>query len=299
VSYENLRVETDGPVATITLNRPEQLNALSTGLLDDLFAALRELNPGDDVRVIRLRGAGRAFCPGYDLSPASPHARQPRTSADRGSAMADLGESSIGRDREGLRQMVERWLWMWNYRKPVIAQIHGYCLSGGLDLIGACDIVIAAEGTLLGHPAARGMGIPVTLGMLPVKIGAAATKELLFTGDLIDADEAAELGLVRRVLPPDELDAYTLGLCQRVAMNPLDVLSVHKHVTNRWLEVMGLRLAALEGAEFDAIAHLAPSMKEFGRRVGEDGLRGALAWRDGPYGDGPLADHDAAVRRHR
>ena len=81
--------------------------------------------------------------------------------------MADLGESSIARDRESLRQMIERWLWMWNYRKPIIAQTHGYCLSGGLDLIGACDIVFAAEGTLFGHPAARGMGIPVTLGMLP------------------------------------------------------------------------------------------------------------------------------------
>ena len=213
--------------------------------------------------------------------------------------MADLGESSIARDRESLRQMIERWLWMWNYRKPIIAQTHGYCLSGGLDLIGACDVVFAAEGTLFGHPAARGMGIPVTLGMLPVKIGGAATKELLFTGDLIDAGEARELGLVRRVLPADELDAYTLDFCRRVAMNPLDALTVHKHVTNRWLEVMGLRLAALEGAEFDAIFHLTPAMKEFGRLTRDDGLRAALAWRDGPYATGPLADHDAAIRRHR
>ena len=298
-TYENLLVEADGPVATITLNRPEQLNAMSTGLLDDLFQALRDLNPGDDVRVIRLRGAGRAFCPGYDLSPGSSYSSLPRRSAGDGTAMADLGESSIARDRESLRQMIERWLWMWNYRKPIIAQTHGYCLSGGLDLIGACDIVFAAEGTLFGHPAARGMGIPVTLGMLPVKVGAAATKELLFTGDLIDATEARELGLVRRVLPPDELDTYTLDFCRRVAMNPLDGLSVHKHVTNRWLEVMGIRLAALEGAEFDSIFHLTPAMKEYGRRTRDDGLRAALAWRDGPYATGPLPEHDAAIRRHR
>jgi enoyl-CoA hydratase len=188
--YENVLVDVDGPVATITLNRPEQLNAMSNGLLDDLYAALRELNPGDDVRVIRLRGAGRAFCPGYDLSPSSSYRGAQGGSRERGTAMADMGESSIARDREGLRHMIERWLWMWNYRKPVVAQTHGYCLSGGLDLIGACDIVFAAEGTLFGHPAARGMGIPVTLGMMPIKIGAAATKELLFTGDLIDAAEA-------------------------------------------------------------------------------------------------------------
>jgi enoyl-CoA hydratase len=84
-----------------------------------------------------------------------------------------------------------------------------------------------------------------------------------------------------------------------VAMNPLDVLSVHKHVTNRCLEVTGIRVAALEGAEFDAIAHLTPAFKEFGRRTNEDGLRAALAWRDGPYSTGPLPEHDAAIRRHR
>ena len=195
--------------------------------------------------------------------------------------------------------MIDRWLWMWNYRKPIIAQTHGYCLSGGLDLIGACDIVFAAEGTLFGHPAARGMGIPVTLGMMPLKIGAAATKELLFTGDTIDAAEAARIGLIAHVVPADELDERVAAFCQRVALNPLDVLTVHKHVTNRWSEVMNVRLAAFEGAEYDSIAHMTPSMGEFSRRTHEDGLRAALAWRDGPYTSGPAAEHDAAVRRHR
>ena len=299
MTYENLLVDVDGPVATLTLNRPEQLNALSVGLLDDLHAALRELNPGDDVRVIRLRGAGRAFCPGYDLSPRSNYSSRPKDRAAKGGGIADFGESSIARDRESLREMIDRWLWVWNYRKPIIAQTHGYCLSGGLDLIGACDIVFAAEGTLFGHPAARGMGIPVTLGMMPMKIGAAATKELLFTGDTIDAVEAQQLGLVAHVVPAAELDERVLALCQRIAMNPLDILTVHKHVTNRWMEVMGLRLAAFEGAEFDAIAHLTPSMAEFGRRTNTEGLRAALAWRDEPYSMGPAAEHDAAIRRHR
>ncbi|MCU1503590.1 MAG: hypothetical protein JWM12_2944 [Ilumatobacteraceae bacterium] len=296
MTYENLLVDVDGPVATLTLNRPEQLNALSNGLLDDLYAALRELNRGDDVRVIRVRGAGRAFCPGYDLSPTTatyPDVARGTSRGPRGDAVADLGESSISRDRESLREMIDRWLWMWNYRKPIIAQTHGFCLSGGLDLIGACDIVFAAEGTRFGHPAARGMGIPVTLGMMPMKIGAAATKELLFTGDMIDAETAQQLGLVAHVVPADELDERTLAFCQRVAMNSLDILTVHKHVTNRWMELMGVRIAAFEGAEYDSIAHLAPSMREFNRRVNEDGLRAALGWRDEPYSTGPAADHDA------
>ena len=100
-------------------------------------------------------------------------------------------------------------------------------------------------------------------------------------------------------MPADELDERVAAFCQRVALNPLDMLTVHKHVTNRWSEVMSVRLAAFEGAEFDAIAHLTPSMAEFGRRTSEDGLRAALAWRDGPYSSGPAAEHDAAVRRHR
>jgi len=298
LTYDNVLVDVDGPVATITLNRPEQLNAMSRGMLADLYQSLRDLNAGDDVRCIRLRGNGRAFCPGYDLGPTTGvYAGGKRVKKD-GPNIADYGESAIALDRESLREMIDRWLWMWNYRKPIVAQVHGYCLSGGLDLIGACDIVWAAEGTLFGHPAARGMGIPVTVGVVPLRIGAAATKELLFTGDLMDAEEAKDLGLVRRVVPADELDERVAALCQRIAMNPLDILSVHKHVTNRTFEIMGWRLAAQEGAEFDAIAHLTPSMAEFGRRVANDGLRAALAWRDGPYTSGPAADHDAAIRRH-
>ena len=303
MEFENVLVDIDGPVATITLNRPEKLNALSNALRQDLHDALVALNPGDRVRVIRLKGAGRAFCPGYDLSPGRP-ARESYAPAGAeggrapgGDALADFGESGIAQDRENLREMIDSWLWMWNYRKPVIAQTHNYCLSGGLDLIGACDIVFAAEGTRFGHPAARGLGIPPTLGMLPMKIGAAATKELLFTGDLVDAQTAKELGIIQHVVPAAELDERVMALCQRIAMMPLDLLTVHKHVTNRWMELQGVRTGAYEGAEYDSIAHLSPAAREFSRRSREEGLRSALTWRDAPFADGPAADHDAANRR--
>jgi enoyl-CoA hydratase len=105
--------------------------------------------------------------------------------------------------------------------------------------------------------------------------------------------------LIGHVVAADELDDRVFAFCERVALTPLDALTVHKHVTNRWLEVMGLRLAALEGAEYDAIFHMTPAMAEFGRRSGEDGLRAALEWRDKPFSTGPAADHDAAVRRNR
>jgi enoyl-CoA hydratase len=304
MEFENVLVDIDGPVATITLNRPEKLNALSAALRADLHNALVALSPGDSVRVIRLKGAGRAFCPGYDLSPGRPRpgresyapaGAQDGQAADS-DALADFGESGIAVDRESLREMADSWLWMWNYRKPIIAQTHSYCLSGGLDLIGTCDIVFAAEGTRFGHPAARGLGVPPILGMLPMKIGAAATKELLFTGDLVDAQTAKELGIIQHVVPAADLDERVMALCQRIAMMPLDILTVAKHATNRWMELQGVRTAAYESADFDSITHLSPAAREFARRSGEEGLRAALTWRDGPFATGPAAEHDAATR---
>ena len=209
-SYENLLVDIDGPVATITLNRPEKLNAISQGLRDDLEAALRELNPGDAVRVIRLKAAGRAFCAGYDLTPER-GALNWRPNQRTGDNAWQLGESRIALDREGLRQSVDRWLWMWSYRKPIVAQVHGWCLAGGGEMIGACDIVFAAQDARFGHPAGRAIGIPPTLGMWPIKIGLLKTKELLFSGDTIDGVEAERLGMINRALPLDELDEQAMA----------------------------------------------------------------------------------------
>ena len=287
-SYENILVDIDGAVATITLNRPEKLNAISQALRDDLEAALRELNPGDAVRVIRLKAAGRAFCAGYDLTPER-GALDWRPNQRTGDNAWELGESRIALDRESLRQSVDRWLWMWSYRKPIIAQVHGWCLAGGGEMIGACDIVFATEDARFGHPAGRAIGIPPTLGMWPIKIGLLKTKELLFSGDTIDGVEAERLGMINRALPPDELDEQTMAYCQRIAQVPLDGLSVHKHSANRWFEIMGLRTAAAEGAEFDAIWHEAPSIAAFADKARQEGLKAALEWRDDPFGDGRSA----------
>ena len=283
--YENVAVDVDGPVATITLNRPEKLNAISAGLRNDLESALQDLNPGDDVRVIRIKGAGRAFCAGYDLTPER-GALSWRPNQRSGDQAWELGESRIAHDREGLRTSVDKWLWIWSYRKPIVAQVHGWCLAGGGELIGACDIVFAADSARFGHPAGRALGIPPTLGMWPVKIGMLKTKELLFSGDTVDGIEAERIGMINRAYPEDQLDEETMAYCQRIANLPLDGLTVHKHSTNRWFEIMGLRTAAAEGAEFDAIWHEAPTINEFVKISREKGLKVALEWRDDPFGDG-------------
>ena len=283
--YENILLDIDDAVATITLNRPEKLNAMSAGLLADLFGALRELRHGDEVRVIRIKSNGRAFCAGYDLTPER-GAFSWKPNQRRGDRAADLGESRIALDREGLRENVERWLWMWSYRKPIVAQVHGYCLAGGGELIGACDIVFAANDARFGHPAGRALGVPPITCMWPFKIGMLKTKELLFTGDMIDGREAERLGMVNHAVAAEELDDATLAFCRRIAQLPLDMLTIHKHATNRWFEEAGLRTAAYASGDFDAIAHEAPSIAEWRRIAQESGLKGALAWRDQPFGDG-------------
>jgi enoyl-CoA hydratase len=245
------------------------------------------------VRVVRVKGAGRAFCAGYDLAP--PKAKEgagfgpgaARATADSAGdrSLASMGEGFTMLEREGMRQQVERWLRLWNYRKPVISQVHGYCLSGGLDLISTTDLTFAARGTRFGHPAARAVGIPVLLGMLPLKIGAARTKHLLFSGDYVEADEAREWGLVHEVCDADELDERVMAYCRRIAMVPTDALTVHKHVVNRWSEFMGARDGVYASVDFDALYHTTPAYREFGRRVMADGLGSALAWRDDPFNE--------------
>ena len=281
-------VDIEEGVATLTLNRPEKLNAISPQLWDELDQALAEVRENPRVRVVRIRAAGRAFCAGYDMTTSSSvygsdEVADPPGHAPGSLGFGELGESALVRDRERLRGNIERWLRMWSFRKPVVAQVHGACLSGGLDLIGACDLVYAADDARFGHPAARGLGIPPTLGMLPMKIGLSRSKQLFFTGDTIDGRRAERIGLVDEVVPADELDDVTLAMCRRIALMPTDALTLHKHVINRWAEIMGVRLCALEGAEFDAMFHATEASAEFGRIVATEGLHPALAWRDDPF----------------
>jgi len=268
VTYQTITYDKGGRIATIALNRPEKLNAMSDELREELAAALAEADKDEQIGVVILKGNGRSFCAGYDISP---------------SGSRDQIHRTISQDREQLRRMVQYWLNLWGYRKPIIGQVQGHCLAGGLELIAICDIVIASEDAQFGHPAGRALGIPPTLGFLPVLIGLKKTKELLFTGDSIDAREAERLGLVNRAVPLNQLETEVRRLAERIAKVPVDILTVHKHVTNRWFEIMGLLTAAYEGAEFDSIYHKTPAHVEFFEMVTEKGLKAALEWRDSAF----------------
>jgi enoyl-CoA hydratase len=251
----------------LTLNRPTKLNALNGELVAALDAAVAAAAGDPDVRVIVIAGAGRAFSAGYDLTEE---------------AGGELTGPVAWRD--ALAVDVAATLRILDCPKPVIAQIHGYALAGGLELAMACDLVVAAEGTKVGEPEIRYGSAPVTL-LMPYLIGQKKTRELLLTGDLIDAVEAERIGLINRVVPADRLAAEVDALADRLARTPPEVMGPTKRMLNRAMDAAGFRVAVEAGLDLGAIVNAAdtPEQREWDEIVRRDGLKAALAWRDRRY----------------
>ena len=269
MSYETIVYENvEEKIFRITLNRPEKLNAMSGRVLDELDRAFGEFERDEQASVLVIRGAGRAFCAGYDLTP---------------SGGGGGGVLTITHDRWAMKKLVERWQRLWNLPKPTIAQVHGYCLAGATELAGHCDLVFASEDAQFGHPAGRTLGVIPSLSMWPYLIGIRRTKEFLFTGDSMTAAQALEYGLVNRVVPRDRLEEETLAYARRVARVPVDLLTLHKAATNRFFEVMGIYAAEQSASEFDAIAHQTPTAKNEMKRMRELGVKTAVHERDGSF----------------
>jgi enoyl-CoA hydratase len=263
-----IEYEADPPVARITLNRPEKLNALSHALVDALRDALRQAAGDDEVKVVVLRGAGAAFSAGYDLSE---EVEDDIESADRWHHI--------------LSEDVSVTLDLLRLTKPTIAAVRGWCLAGGCDLAMACDMIIAADDAKFGEPEIRYGSGPVTM-LMPFLIGQKKTNELLFTGDVIDAAEAERIGLINRVVPADDLDRHIDALVAKIAPTPLAVLRYTKLAILRAYEAMGLSQAVAANLDLSAILNASdtPEQREFDTIVARDGLKAALAWRDGRYG---------------
>lgn len=262
----------------LTLNRPAKLNALSGELVAALSAAIEAASADERVRVIAIEGAGRAFSAGYDLT--------------------EEAEGAIGGPvawRDALAVDVAATLQILDCPKPVIAQVHGYALAGGLELAMACDLVVAAEGTKLGEPEIRYGSAPVTL-LMPYLIGQKKTRELLLTGDLIDAVEAERIGLINRVVPAERLAAEVDALADRLARTPPEVMAPTKRMLNRAMDAAGFRLAVEAGLDLGAIVNAAdtPEQREWDAIVRRDGLKAALAWRDRRYDERLAGSGDTA-----
>jgi enoyl-CoA hydratase len=268
VAEPTLLIEDIGAVRRLTMNRPDALNALNGELVAAMSAALDDAADDDDVHVLVLRGAGRAFCAGYDLN------------EDAAGGVLDAR-----RWHQDLRRSTEEMLKFLDHPKPVIASVHSYCLAGGTDLMLACDLAVAADDALFGYVDVR-FGSGVVSMFLPWIVGVRTAKELLFTGeDRVPASEALRMGLVNRVVPRDELDEATVALAEEIAKNEPFVIQSTKRAVNRALDVAGFRAAMAANTELDVMIETAnlPAREEFRRITTEQGLKAAIAWRDARF----------------
>jgi enoyl-CoA hydratase len=266
---EAVLYEVRGPAAWITLNRPEKLNAINKDVLDGLHAAIDRAEADDEVKVVVLTGAGRAFSAGYDLSAEAAHADIPAHEW-----------------HEVLAADIDATMRVWALEKPTIAAVRGYCLAGGCELAMACDMIVAGEGASFGEPEIRYGSGPVTL-LMPYVLGQKKTNELLFTGDVIDAAAALAAGMVNRVVADDAIESEVEGLVIKIAPTPLPVLRLTKIALVRAYEAMGLRQAVGTNLDLSAMLNAAdtPEQREFMDIVKSQGLKAALAWRDSRYGE--------------
>jgi len=277
--YETLLYESDGAVATLTLNRPERLNTIVPPMPDEIEAAVAEANGDPEVRVIILRGAGRAFCAGFDFG---------QDFAGYADALETDGRWDPGKDMvfttSPFIAPVPKFMSMWRSPKPVIAQVHGWCVGGGSDMALCADLVIASEDARIGTPYARVWGCYLT-GLWIYRLGLTRTKWAALTGEPLSGKEAAEVGLINVAVPFEQLEENVRRLADRLAQNPPSQLAAMKLIVNQAYENMGLHSTQTLGPILDGYMRNTPDAHRFVEVAATDGVGTAIAGRDGPFGD--------------
>jgi enoyl-CoA hydratase len=255
-------------VRRVTLNRPEKRNALNNQLRGEILQALEEADRDKNIRVSILRGAGVCFSAGYDLGSNNAEGQPYYTAGGAG---------------QWARHVIEGSFRIWDLSKPVIAQVHGYCLAGGSELATACDLVYVAEDAQIGYPPVRLMS-PPDMQFHPWLMGMRDAMEMMLTGDSISGIEAAQKGFANRAFPAAELEARVLEIAERVTKIPTELQQINKRSVHRAMEIMGVRAAIRAGTEMQALAFTTEStltyLKEF-----KKGVRQALSLRDKQFGD--------------
>ena len=278
MSYETLHYAVDGPIATITLNRPKSLNTIVPPMPDELQDAV--LRAGDDeaVRVIVLRGAGRAFCAGFDFAGGFHHWDERITTQGRWDPGKDFAvmTSPAG--------AVPKFMSIWRSPKPVIAQVHGWCVGGGSDMALCADLVVASDDARIGTPYARMWGAYLT-GMWIYRLGLTRAKWHALTGHPLSGAEAAEAGLINVAVPFERLADEVRELAERLAGVPPSQLAAMKLVVNQTFENMGLASTQVLGSILDGLMRNTPEAERWVELAQTDGVGAAVAQRDGPFGD--------------
>jgi enoyl-CoA hydratase len=279
MSYETLLYDVDAAIATITLNRPERLNTIVPPMPDEIESAVRAANGDGRVKVIVLRGAGRSFCAGFDFAGGFHH-------WDEG--MTTDGEWDPGKDFAMATSQtfgpVPKFMSLWHSSKPVIAQVHGWCVGGGSDMALCADLVIASEDARIGTSYSRMWGCYLT-GMWLYRLGLTKAKEMALTGKPLSGVQAVEHGLINAAVPFARLEAEVRERAEQLAEIPLSQLSAMKLIVNQAYENMGLASTQALGPILDGLMRNTPEAKRFIELAERDGVGSVTALRDGPFGD--------------
>ena len=279
MSYSVVLTDDPAPhVRRVTLNRPEKRNALNHALRGQIVEALREADQDPEVRVMIVRGAGQSFSAGYDLG--------------GGNEGLELPWYTPGGDGHWPRHVTQGWMGIWELAKPVIAQVHGYCLAGGSELATCCDLVYMADDAQMGYPAVR-FGVPDN-HFHAWFVGMRKAMEMMVTGDSISGVEAARLGWANASYPAAELEERVLEVAQRITGVPPELVQLNKRVVHRQMEIMGLHTGIRAGSELCALGTHTQAMADFVGNVQKQGLTRALQERDAPFDDYRVKEGDKA-----
>jgi enoyl-CoA hydratase len=287
--------ERDGPVARITLDRPERGNGITLEMPRELAACVERANLDPGVHAIALAGNGSGFCGGYDLVASAERISEGfgRGEAPEGSPL-DPAVQAANHDPERVWdpvvdfQMMSRnvrgFMSLFWSDKPVLCKVHGYCVAGGTDMALCSDLLVIAEDAKIGYPPSRAWGVPTT-AVWAHRIGVEKAKRLLFTGDSLSGAEAVDWGLATEAAPADRLDERFEALLERVSRLPINQLVMMKLLVNSTVHAQGLATTQVLGTVFDGIARHTPEGYEFQRRAAEAGFKQAVRERDEPFGD--------------
>lgn len=279
MQFETLLYAVDGAVATITLNRPAALNTIVPPMPDEIEAAVNAAVRDTAVKVIVLRGAGRSFCGGFDFGSGFHHWDQHITTDGEW----DPGKDFMFATAPALAP-TQKFMSLWRSPKPVIAQVHGWCVGGGSDYALCADLVIASDDARIGTPYSRMWGAYLS-GLWLYRLGLTRAKEFALTGKPLSGREAADCGLINRAVPFAELEAEVHKTAQQLASIPLSQLSAMKLIVNQAYENMGLAATQTLGPILDGLMRNTPDARQFIELAREQGVKAAVARRDGPFGD--------------
>jgi enoyl-CoA hydratase len=295
LELKTVMYESGDRVARITLNRPERGNGITPRMPAEIAACVERANLDPAVHVIALAGNGTGFCGGYDLVASAEGDMSgldgvetvpgsPTDPATIGANHAPESNWDPVTDFQFMWRNVKGFMSLFHSEKPVICKVHGYCVAGGTDMALCSDLLVIGDDAKIGYPPARVWGSPTT-ALWAARVGPMRAKRLLFTGDSLTGEQAAEWGLATEAAPPEELDVRFERMLERVARLPINQLVMMKMLVNQSLYAQGLHQTQLLGTFFDGIARHTDEGHAFVRRAAESGFKEAVRDRDEPFGD--------------